>query len=322
MRKSKLCMLTLGLLACILMTTAVQARIWYVPSQVETVDKAISVARSGDVIEIAVGVHKIAGYGHRLTPGVTIRSDCGMPGGVVLQESSSQFGRWRDGPVFILDPSLSPANSVVIENITFKNFTDTFGPNAIGPEPIFNILGGILTMTNCEFDTYYGTAVKFDGGSGEFTNCDFTNGNANPVALYFAGDKLTLTDCNFTENSYQHSNVWPGKAQRTPGAIIRLESGELYCNNSQFMENGPLTYLVDVAQGALMHACTSCLVGNRTIWEGRVSGTVQLDCCSATPAKWLVMPGGSFITVENGLLGNPLSVENTSLTRVKSLFNQ
>lgn len=321
MRNSKTCMLTLGLLACLLMTTAVQARTWYVPSQVESVDKALSVAKFGDVIEIAVGVHKIAGYGHKLTPGITIRSDTGMPGGVVLQESSSQFGRWRDGPVFTLDPSLSPANSVVIENITFKNFTDTFGPNAVGAEPIFNILGGRLTMKNCQFDTYYGTAFKFDGGSGEFTNCDFIRGNANPVALLFAGDQLTLTDCNFTENSYKHSTVWPGKAHRTPGTIIRLESGELYCNDSQFMDNGPLTYLVDVKAGALMHACTSCMLDNKTIWEGRVGGTVQLDCCSTTPTKWLVLPGGSLITIENGLM-SPVSVENTSLTRVKSLFNQ
>jgi hypothetical protein len=318
MRKT-LCLIALGLLVSVLLTGGVQARTWHVPSDVATVTEALTLASSGDVIQIAVGVHKIAGYGHYLPGGVTIQSDTGMPGGVILEEEPAAFGGWRNEPVFILNSLLDPSADVIIEGITFRNFTQTFGPGEYASEPVILVGGGSLTMTECDFVNYYGTAVKFVRGSGEFTRCGFLHGRGQPVAIEFSGLRLDMDDCTFAFNSQRFPGDFIQNPKNINGSIVKMISGAAYFSCGAFENNGPLTHLVDIGANASLLACYTCIGDNHSVWQGRVAGTAQLTCCEAVASRWQVVDGGSLIVVDNGSSGTA-AVRSTSWSDLKSLF--
>jgi len=349
MKRSRICLAILGVLVCLLLAANVNARewydevpggggggagnpgavtpatVWYVPDTVPTLPMAMQVARAGDVIELAAGVHRIAGSGHVLPAGVLIRAGDGMPGAVILEESASEWGQWRVDPVFILDADgggFGGSAQVRFENITFRNFTVTFWPNTYMSEPIFQVDSGELVMDTCTFDTFYGTALQFRGGSGAFYACQFLGGRGKPTVFDFAGENLDLAGCVFHGNSERHPGDWlaPPEHADNPGSLLKVVRGDVYCDGNQFTENGPLSYVVDVRRDGTLHACTSCLQPNHAIKQGRVGGTVQLDCCTITPAAWEVLPGGRLLILNEGS-PQAVSVEARSLTQVKSLFD-
>ena len=321
MSKTRLSRMILGVLVCALMFGGAQARIWHVPGDVLSVTEAIALAQTGDEIAIAPGVWKIQGDAHHLPTGVVIRADVGMPGAVFLEEAVVGFGQWRDHPVFILDAAMQPGSSeeVRFENITFRNFTRTLGPNETAADPIVLVRNGKLILDGCTFDTFVGTALVFETGVGELTACQFLRGHGKPVVADFAGKTLLLDGCSFQQNTERTPGDWLDPALARGGALLRVREGHVECISSDMMENGPLTYLVDVWAGADLRACTSCLQPNHCCWQGRVAGTVQLDCCSITPALWEVLEGGHLIIVNDN---EPpvVNVESTSWTEVKALF--
>jgi hypothetical protein len=317
MRHSK-GLLALGLLAGILLVTGAQAGIFYVPSD-GTFNEALDRAGPGDTIALAPGIHKLEGYNHQLPGGLIIRTDTGMPGGVVVEEATSTWGGWRDGPVFIMDTTLSPTEEVVIAGITFRDFTLTFGPNQYAADPIFLVRNGQLTLNDCTFDNYHGTAVKFTGGGGLLDACAFVGGHGTPAAVQFEGDRLSLENCAFQENT----NRYPGDYIRggTPGSVLEFIKGTVTMNGGTVDKNGPVQYLMDIGRSAYVHACFVCVDENTCKWQGRIAGVLQMDCCQVSPARWNVLPGGSFIIVDNG---GPKAavVSQTTWTDVKALFDE
>lgn len=293
-----------------LCTTAAQARIWHVPGEVRSVTEAIALADPGDVIELAVGVHKIAGREHMLKSGLTIRSDNGMPGGVILKECACSCGDWRDRPVFVLDQASSP---VRFEGISFEDFTLSCGPFSYVGNPIFHVINGTLKFTDCRFETMHKTAVWFDDGVGHFNNVTFKDGCGRAGAIHFAGRRLVMNNCRFEQFS------WLNDGDDLQGTILRLESGEVHLDNSMFVDNGPLTHLVTVGADATLEACTTCFIDNATMWEGEVAGHAVLDCCAIDPVLWCVVGDGVLEIIDEGA-NKAATVEQTSLTAVKSLF--
>jgi hypothetical protein len=320
--KHPIYLIAIGLLACALLGTGAQARTWYVPSEVATLTGALDLAQPGDTIELAVGIHRIAGDGHRIPAGVTITTDTGMPGGVVLVEEPAYFGDWRNQPVFVVNTTLGPANEVALRGITFQDFTNTFGPNEFIGQPIIGVLHGRLILENCDFRDYVGTAVKFAGGSGEFSQCSFVHGHGQPAALEFDGDALALNGCTFIACSARFPGDVVNPNVRGPEAsIVKLLGGETTCDNSVFENNGPVTYVVDVGAEARLLACETCLSSNPPIWQGRVAGYVQMTCCTVVPTLWRIVDGGTLIVLDNGSPPRAVATEGTSLSLLRSLFD-
>ena len=311
--------IALGLLLCALLAGGAQARIWYVPSQVPTVPQALDMAGPGDEIAVAVGTHRITGDGHRIPAGVTIRTDTGMPGGVIFEEHPDYWGDWRDEPVFVVNSILGPSAEVRIEGITFRDFTNTFGPNQFVGAPIIGVAHGKLVMEDCVFKNYNGTAVKFAGGSGTIERCSFLQGRGQPAAVQFAGKQLDLNDCVYRELTQRFpGDAVQGGSRPAPGSILKLISGETNFDCGTFEDNGPVTYLIDVGLNAQLIACQTCIGTNHATWQGHVAGYAKLTCCAVTPTSWDVEEGGTFILVDNG--GPAAKSRDTSLSHIRSLF--
>ncbi len=321
MIRSRSLLMVLTVFACALMVGTAQARIWHVPDDVLSVTEAIAAARTGDEIAIAPGVWKIQGDTHHLPTGVVIRADIGMPGAVFLEEEVMGFGQWRDHAVFILDAASQPGSSdqVRFENVTFRNFTQAVGPNQTVDDPLFLVRSGKLILDGCTFDTFIGTALVFEAGVGELTSCQFLHGHGKPVVADFRGEALLLDGCTFQGNTQRMPGDWLSPVDPRRGALLQVREGHVECLCSDMTDNGALGYLVDVWEEAEFTACYACLQPNRCIWQGRVAGTVQLDCCTVTPTAWEVLEGGLLIIV-NDNSPQVLSVESTSWTEVKSLF--
>ena len=311
MRTHSLIALVCLICLCILTVSTTQARTWHVPGDSPTIMAALTVAERGDVIEMAIGRHKIAGRNHVLPPGVTIRSEFGFSRGVVLEESACYCGDWRDCPVFVLDGRCEP---VVFDGITFENFTLSCGPyQAIGL-PIFRVVSGELEFVNCRFDNYFKTAISYEGGSGRFDNCEFIGGQGCASAVLFAGQNLELINCTFREN------IWLMNCDELVGSILCLMAGETRLDNCCFADNGPLIHLVTVGPAADLEACSTCFADNLTMWEGLVEGQAVLDCCEIDPLLWHVVEGGELTIIDPPATNKAMSVETASWTEVKSLF--
>ncbi len=310
MRKSSPIALVCLFCLCILIVPAAQARTWHVPSEVLTLPQAIDLAEPGDVIELAVGVHKITGREYQLKPGLTIRSDTGMPGGVILKECACYGGDWRDRPVFLLEQGGAP---VRFEGIVFKDFVLSCGPFSYIGNPIFYVTNGTVKFTDCHFENMYKTAVWFEGGAGHFRNCSFKNGCGCAGAIYFAGRRLVMTDCQFEEFS------WIQDGNQLNGSVLQLAAGETRLNRVQFLDNGPLTHLVMVGVDANLTACSSCFIGNATMWEGEVAGRAVLDCCDHDPVMWNVVGDGEIVIIDDPGKA-AATIEVSTLSAVKSLF--
>lgn len=321
--KTSIKLITGALLVCALLATGAQARILYVPSEVPTVQDALDIAGAGDIIAVAVGTYRITGDGHRVPAGVTITTDTGMPGGVVFVEEPAYWGDWRREPVFVVNTVLGPTNEVTFDGIIFKDFTNTYGPNHQIDAPIIGVMHGKLNLKNCSFDTYYGTAVKFEGGFGEIAACSFERGHGQPAALEFAGRELVLNDCSFRYLTQRFpGDVVNPDTRPAEGSILKFVSGETTCNCSMFENNGPVTYVIDVAPGARLLACESCLQTNDASWQGRVQDDafVQLTCCTALPTRWQVY--GTFIVTDSGdgAPAGAVATEGKTLSQLRSLF--
>jgi hypothetical protein len=300
------CLICLG----ILIVPSARAEILRVPGDVPTLCQAFQLADRGDVIELAVGVHKLVGREIVLKPGIVVRTDTGMPGGVVLKESGCFCGDWRDRPVFVMADGGDP---VRFEGITFADFTLSCGPAPYIGNPVFHVLDGLLKFDRCRFVNSWKTIAWFDGGSGRFEDCRFEDGCGCAGAIHFAGERLLVKNTIFS--GYEWLEHGPG----FQGNILDLVAGEISLVQTTFQDNGPLVQLVTVGADAELSACSSCFLGNATIWEGEVAGRAVLDCCEVDPGLWNVLPGGD-LKIIGDLDITPVGVEKRSLSAVKSLF--
>jgi hypothetical protein len=316
-------LLVLGVLAVALMAGIAPARTWHVPGEV-TLAQALQLAEQGDVIGIAPGTHKIEGAGHRLPTDVTICADIKAPGVVVIEEARPNAWSWRSEPVFILDPAHGPgsADAVTFRGITFRNFDRTFGPNQFDAYPIFEIWNGKLLLDDCLFEDYHGTPLAFRGGSGEVTGSAFVGGHGNPAVIRFQGESLRVASSEFHGNTSRTPGDGVQPHDPVPGAMLRLEAGRTDLVNNQLTDNGPLTYVLDVGPKAEAYAHSCCFRPNSCLFTGRVTGRLQLDCCETSGADWEVLDGGVLIITDRGGPDKAASVEQTSLTGVKTLFRE
>jgi hypothetical protein len=318
-------LIAIGVLGIALMPAGAQARTWYVPGDVATVTEAIELAGTDDTIVIAAGVYKIVGDGYRLADGLTIRSDMGIPGSVILTESDGNWPLGREQPVFIVQGPGGATAPVTFEGITFRDFTHAYGPNQFVAEPIINVRSGLFLLKNCVFDHYFGTAVSFDDGSGDIAHCAFVRGHGRPAAVKFSGAKLQLNDCGFRENTQRFPGDFLSDGDKLPGSVLRLVSGEVYLGCGLFEENGPIVYLVNVEEQAILRACETCMTQNSSLWQGRVAGRVRLTCCEIDRSRWLIVNDGSVEDDDDELDRyhelKAMSTRNTSWTRIKSLFD-
>ena len=312
MRNHSLIALVCLICLCILTVSNTQARTWHVPGDAPTIMAALAVVERGDVIELAIGRHKILGRNLNLTPGITIRSEFGLPGGAVLEESACYCGDWRDCPVFVLDVG---GGTVVFDGIAFENFTLSCVPNQVIGNPIFHVINGELEFDNCRFENYFKTAVWYDaGGSGRFDNCQFIGGQGRASAIHFAGQNLDLTDCSFREN------IWIMEGGDYTGSALRLVAGETRLVNCHFTDNGPLIHLLTVGPAAYLEARFSCFCGNATIWQARIEGQAALYYCEIDPVCWCVAAGGELTIINPVPAAKAMNFEATSWSKVKSLF--
>ncbi len=341
MKRWKVGMIVLGVLAGILAVPDLQARewmqqlpgdgggsggggiiastTWNVPGDVATLPEALVLARPGDIIEIEPGIHQIEGTAHRLPMNVLIRAASGPTGSVVLEEHAGP-GQWRMQPVFIVDAAhtSSPVADAWFQNITFRNFTRAYWPNVDDAEPIFRVDSGRLVMNGCTFDTYHGTAVVVRGGSGLFNACDFLRGRGAPTVFDFQGDDLELFGCNFRENSTRHPGDWLAPQGKPRQSLVKVVSGCVFCDCNTFEDNGPAPYLIDVEPAGRLRACTSCLEPNLALKEGRVAGIVALESCVFDPLRWDVVDGGQLLILDDDAA--KAAIETRTLSQVKSLF--
>ena len=295
---------------CLYIVPGAAAAIYRVPADVPTLPQAIELAQRGDIIELAVGKHKLAGREIMLKPGLTIRTDTGMPGGVVLEECACYCEDWRNRPVFILDADNDPCR---FEGITFANFTLSCGPDQYVNMPAFHVVEGTLKFTDCKFLNFYKTAVWFDGGVGRFLRCDFVTGQGCPSLVRFGGERLVIDECTITD---QRGMVYCGEFR---GTILQLLAGETYLLNTMLNDNGPLVTMVEVGPLAYLEARDSCFSQNLTMWEGRIYGSALLDCCTVDPVLWYVAEGADLVIVED--LDKAARVETTTWTDVRNLFH-
>jgi hypothetical protein len=313
MQKPTLIGLVCLICLCILTISSAEARIWRVPSDAPNLNLAIEMADPGDVIELAVGRHKLAGREIFLKTGLTIRPDTGLPGSVVVEECACHCDDWRDRPVFVL--SAFGGDPVTFEGITFRDFDlscDHFPNN-----PVFYAAGGTLNFERCTFEGFYKTAAWYEhGASGRFAGCTFSGGAGSPSVVRFAGAQLVMERCVFRENT------WIDDDGGLTGSILRLDAGATQLDDSVFDDNGPLIHLVTVGADATLDACATCFADNLTMWEGRVEGVVTLDCCEYDPVLWEIVGDGQLVILDDpgATAAKSMQVEHSSLTEVKRLF--
>jgi hypothetical protein len=272
---------------------------------------AIGAAESRDVIELALGRYKLVGRDIQLPSGVTIMAEMGLSGGVIIEEYPCFPGDWRDHPVFVVDGRCLP---VVFRGITFRDFNLSCGPYQGVGNPIFAVNGGTIEFDRCRFENHFKTAIWFDGGIGRFVDCEFASGRGLASAIHFAGSELTMDNCVFRNSS------WLQDCGELVGSVLRLMSGTITMNDCRFLDNGPLIHLVTIAPEAELNACTSCLCGQLTMWEGLVAGRAVLDCCNITPTLWYVPEGGELVIIDPAPGAKSMTYESTSWTDLKQLF--
>jgi hypothetical protein len=309
MRTRSLIALVSLFIFCLYIVPGAVAAIYRVPSDVPTLPQAIELAQRGDIIELAVGKHKLAGREIMLKPGLTIRTDTGMPGGVVLEECACYCGDYRNRPVFILDADNDPCR---FEGITFSNFTLSCSPDEYANNPVFHVVEGTLKFTDCKFYNFYKTMSWFDGGVGRFLRCEFDGGVGCPTLVHFGGERLVMEDCTVTDQRGFNN------CGEFRGTLLQLLAGETFLLNTMLHDNGPLVTMIEVGPLASLEARDSCFIDNITQWEGRVLGTALLDCCTIDPVLWYVAPEGELTIIEDR--DKAATVESTTWTDVRNLF--
>lgn len=295
---------------CICIIPAAQARTWYVPGDCPDLPAALQVAQSGDEILIAIGNYKIVGREHQVPSGITIKGGAGIPGSCVMEESGVCQGEWRDAPIFIVN---EPGRPTRFEGITFRNFNLGCGEVPYVCNPIFYVTNGRIQFEDCQWQDFYKKVFHFDGGSGSFVDCEFSEGLGCPSAITFAGDELIIDNCVFKQNE------WIMECDELHGSILALEGGTTRINNSLFCDNGPLIEMLMVGPNAILRADNMCMTECATMWEAVVEGHAYLSGCLINPVLWQTIGDGE-IHFADGPGDKAMAVELKSLSQVKSMF--
>lgn len=276
-----------------------------VPGDAACITDAIAMAHSGDIIEVALGHHKIVGGNHLLKAGITIRNSIHLPGACVLVESAAYPGDWREQPVFILEQPGTPCR---FEGITFRHWNLADGPTPDARQPIFDVREGRIIFESCQWQDFQGEALHFDGGLGELHGCEFAGGNGCPSAVFFAGQELQLDDCRF------HHNTGCDTDQGWGGVILQLHRGITRMDDCLFHDNGPLTRVLQIDRGGTAVGCNSCLDCNDAMQEARVAGRAFLWGCGIHADWWVVAHGGQLV-----ILDAPVQDQDTELGQLKAM---
>lgn len=290
-------------------------RTWHVPDDVATLPEALALANPADVIELAMGTHMIAGRGHVLPAGITIRCRHAVPGDCILKEVATGPGDWRDGPVFIQD---TPGQVVHFRGITFDDWNLAQGPCSSIVNPIVLVVDGPISFKNCVWRNFYTQCIHVAAGSGHFADCEFSDGCGCPAAISFEGGELVLERCAFRDLR------WANIDGEWRGSIMHLRGGETRMIDCRINHNGPLVRLLRIEAGATLMGCQSCLGGNNTRWEARLAGTAYMDCCEICVPMWEIVDGGQLVLLDP--TGDPggdktMQSEPYSWSQVKSLFD-
>ncbi len=291
---------------------ALACQTYHVPGDAPNLPAAIAMAQPGDIIELAMGRHKIVGREHALKADLTIRCTGGLPGACVLEEVGSYPGDWRDHPVFILDDPGAPCR---FENLTFRGWNLADGPYQFISNPILHVVSGRVSFQSCQWQDFYKQAMYFSGGRGEFRDCEFSYGRGCPSAISFGGDELVLDGCRF------HHNSWIMDCDALQGSILQLCTGETRLTDCQFLDNGPLVHVLTIERHATLVGSQSCWSANTSVWEARLAGTAYLDCCELCVNLWHVVEGGELVLIDPPTLAKAMSREAVSWSGVKSLFD-
>jgi len=285
----------------------------HVPGDVATVPEALVMAEAGDIIEVAMGRHKIRGRGIPLKAGVTLRCANAPFGACVLVETPQGVGDWRDAPVFRMEEAGEPFR---MENITFKHWTLSDGPYQTISCPVIHVDGGRIEFLHCQWQDTYKQVVYFVSGSGLFDSCMFTSGRGFPASISFGGDELTMVDCGF------YGNTWVMHDGLLRGSLVHLRSGHATLTGCLLNNNGPLSEVLVIARAAELvgdHACLSC---NTAIWEAEVAGRAYMNCCEIQPSLWHVIDDGELVVIDPPSVTNKaMAVELASWSQVKALFD-
>lgn len=258
--------LSLGLL---LLAFPAQSRIWRVPADAPTIEAALDSALAGDVVQPACGTYRE--HDLALKPGVTLRSETGLPDCVVIDGQGL-------GRIALCN---QPGEAARLEGLTLThgNAEASVGRRGLG--------GGLFVRYNpvvierCDF---VANIAGVGGGmialecAPALRGCAFrgNEGTSEGGALELGDADVVVADCVFSDN---HANSYGGAVgcyQWSTASFARC----LFEGNSVLEEGGAL----DLVYGTVSYAACR-FTGNRTGWYGTlnlIQGTVDLVDCTVS----------------------------------------
>lgn len=268
--------LSLGLL---LLAFPAQSRIWRVPADAPTIEAALDSALAGDVVQPACGTyheHDLA-----LKPGVTLRSETGLPDCVVIDGQGL-------GRIALCNQAGAAAR---LEGLTLANGDARVSPGHDGLGGGLHVRGNPIVVERCAFIgniAGVGGGMLASGCSPVLTGCTFrgNEGTSEAGALEFYDADAVVVDCVFSGN---RANSYGGAVSCYEWSNARFTRC-LFENNYVWEEGSAL----DLLYGTVTYvACR--FTGNRAGSYGTlnlVQGTVDLTDCTVSGNEGGTMTGG------------------------------
>lgn len=203
-----------------------------VPSQFDTIQKAIDKAVAGDLVLVAAGTYADSVYAENLLgvpmvvcvdlkSGVEVRGDSGLTSDVVL----------------VGNPNNPVVNCVEVHGgTTLSNVTITGGKAGImGARSAVNIVNCVIKDNHNQSQFGAGAGMYFDFSSISATNCVISGNSATSGggATFANESKVVLTNCLFTGNIAWSSPNQPG----TGGALMLGNKTHAVVTNGIFATN-------------------------------------------------------------------------------------
>jgi len=313
--------------------------IWNVPGDSPTIQGAVDLASSGDVIEISCGTYTDCTHPDVLgwlncvimKPGLTLRGMGPDPSCVTIDATGGRG---------ILCWNLP--EKVTIENLTIRNGFIVMGDglrkiDADGGAGV-SIDNAIVDILNCRFEENtadVGGAILADNSAVLISRCHFVDNDAFDFGGGFCGSGVTLEFCYFTGNT---SNYVGGGVY---GTNILLESCLLEFNTAEYGGGGASGGSLDFEEcsvqsnsaivygggGVLMfgdlYAFNTDFLGNSAPAGMGDSGKVEsghhadLICCDTDITTWT---GPGTINHDFSDCGMVVAQEDLSWGSVKALY--
>jgi len=279
------------LLACCLLVPAIaaQAATIRIPSDQPTLAAAFAVARTGDTLILAPGVHREAGL--TVPVGLRLRGSGHTPAETVIDAQGA-------GRILLIE---SLADSTIVSNLTFRNSA------AVGKNSYDKSGGAVfinrskVRLENCVFvdnaADAHGGAIRVAGAWPMIFRCTFRgnralNGGGGAIEASFDASPV-IKDCVFEDNSAR----WGGAVSVRVGGSVLIVSSVLANNHA----SGDLGYggAIFADKNSIVDVMNVVISGNRGRFGGGVTclanSMVNLDQVTITDNVGTVIGGGMLL---------------------------